>query len=232
MKDIFELEKIIGYQFQDRSLLQRALTHSSFDNECRIKRGNNERLEFLGDAVLELVSSEFLYQYYPNKPEGDMTKLRASLVCETSLAECARTFDLGSYLLLGRGEENNGGRKRDSVVSDALEAIIGATYLDGGYEPAKKFVLKYILTDIENRHLFSDSKTILQEVLQKKYTTADIEYCLVGQTGPEHDKTFHVELRLKGDLIGTGEGHTKKAAEMKAAYNALIALKGKEGTCI
>lgn len=185
---------------------------------------NNERLEFLGDAVLELVSSETLFQRYADKPEGDLTRLRASLVCEPTLAECARTIDLGSYLYLSRGEERTGGRKRDSVTSDAFEAVIGAIYLDGGYEPAKKFVQAFVLNDIEKKHLFYDSKTILQELLQKDYKER-VEYVLTREYGPDHDKHFCVEVVFRGQVFGSGEGRTKKRAEQQAAYEALLKLK-------
>ena len=162
-----ELEKKIGYTFQDPELLKTALMHSSYTNEQHIpKHRCNERLEFLGDAVLELVSSEFLFRRSPKMPEGKLTKLRASMVCEPSLAMCARDIGLGSYLYLGKGEESTGGRHRDSVTSDALEALIGAVYLDGGFTNAKEFIHQFVLTDLENKQLFYDSKTILQEIVQ------------------------------------------------------------------
>ena len=158
------LEKKSGYHFQNPHLLKQAMTHSSYANEHKAKGyHDNERLEFLGDAVLEVVSSEFLFRHYPALPEGDLTKLRASIVCEPTLALCARELDLGDFLLLGKGEEHTGGRKRDSIVSDAMEALIGAIYLDGGFASAKEFVHRFIMTDIEHKKLFYDSKTILQE---------------------------------------------------------------------
>ena len=231
-EDIAGLEKIIGYHFNDRSRLVQALSHSSYANEHRHQtKGDNERLEFLGDAVLELVSSEFLYLTYPQMPEGDMTKLRASLVCEPTLALCARAFDLPKYLLLGKGEEHTGGRSRNSIVSDALEAVIGAIYLDGGFDRAKKFVRTFILNDIDQKKLFYDSKTILQEVVQRNYSEDAVEYVLVGESGPDHAKKFMVEVKIAGETSGSGEGSTKKAAEQEAAYHALITLKGK-GECI
>ena len=206
-------------------LLSQALTHSSYANEKHMKKGSdNERLEFLGDAVLEIVSSEFLYLNYPKLPEGDLTKMRASLVCEPTLAFCTRQLNLGDYLLLGKGEDMTGGRKRKSILSDALEAVIGAIYLDGGFASAKEFILKFILTDIEHKQLFYDSKTILQEVVQASYKE-ELCYRLVGEEGPDHDKHFMVEAWIGEMLIGKGEGHTKKAAEQEAAYQALLKLK-------
>jgi len=216
---------VIGYQFQTPGLLSQALTHSSYANEKHMKKGSdNERLEFLGDAVLEIVSSEFLYLNYPKLPEGDLTKMRASLVCEPTLAFCTRQLNLGDYLLLGKGEDMTGGRKRKSILSDALEAVIGAIYLDGGFASAKEFILKFILTDIEHKQLFYDSKTILQEVVQASYKE-ELCYRLVGEEGPDHDKHFMVEAWIGEMLIGKGEGHTKKAAEQEAAYQALLKLK-------
>ena len=165
---LHELEKKIGYRFHDTGLLRQALTHSSFSNEHRQgKSGCNERLEFLGDAVLEVISSEFLYTHYPRLPEGELTKKRASLVCEPALAYCARQFGLPEHLRLGKGEERSGGRGRDSIVSDATEALLGAIYLDGGFASAKEFVLTHILHDVEHMQLFYDSKTILQEMVQE-----------------------------------------------------------------
>ena len=216
-----ELEKRIGYKFQDFSLLKHALMHSSYTNEKHLPKYQcNERLEFLGDAVLELVSSEFLFLENPKEPEGKLTKTRASMVCEPSLAFCARDIELGSYLLLGKGEEATGGRTRESVTSDAMEALIGAIYLDGGFEHAKKFVLKFILNDIERKQLFYDSKTILQEMVQEK-GLQPVEYILTDETGPDHDKQFTVCVQVNGQVVGNGSGHTKKAAEQAAAYQAI-----------
>lgn len=223
-----ELQGKIGYQFQDVALLQQALTHSSFANEQKINKLNNyERLEFLGDAVLELVSSEFLFHENEDMPEGQLTRLRASMVCEPALAYCARDISLHSYILLGRGEEATGGRERDSIISDVMEAVIGAIYLDGGIENAKKFICRFVLSDLEDKILFMDSKTLLQEEIQKK-NTAQLRYELVGETGPDHDKQFSVEAYLDGRLIGFGVGRTKKAAEQAAAYEALRKLKGRK----
>ena len=220
-----ELEKRIGYKFQDFSLLKHALMHSSYTNEKHLPKYQcNERLEFLGDAVLELVSSEFLFLENPKEPEGKLTKTRASMVCEPSLAFCARDIELGSYLLLGKGEEATGGRTRESVTSDAMEALIGAIYLDGGFASAKEFVLKFILNDLENKQLFYDSKTILQEIVQEKGTHL-VEYHLTKEEGPDHNKSFTVDVLVSGQLMGTGVGHTKKAAEQEAAYQAICKMK-------
>lgn len=227
-----ELQERIGYRFQREELLHQALSHSSYVNEHRQEAGgDNERLEFLGDAVLELSSSEFLYLEYPEMPEGDMTKLRASLVCEPTLAMCAREMNLPDYLLLGKGEEHTSGRFRDSIVSDALEALLGAIYLDGGFASAKEFVKKWILTDIEHKKLFYDSKTILQEMAQRDYRDQEVSYVLVGEEGPDHAKQFIAEVRIGGKTLGRGRGSTKKGAEQEAAYRAIILLKGKD-TCI
>ena len=215
------LEQIIGYTFRNKKLLKQALTHSSYANEKKLgKLGCNERLEFLGDAVLELVSSDVLYAKFPKIPEGELTKKRASLVCEPSLAYCARQFDLPKYLLLGRGEDMTGGRMRDSIVSDATEALLGAIYLDGGFEKAREFVLKFILNDMEHKQLFYDSKTILQELVQEKGRQT-VEYVLTKETGPDHNKQFSVDVLINGTPEGSGTGHTKKAAEQAAAYQAI-----------
>ena len=219
-----ELEEIIGYHFKNKHYLTQALTHSSYANEKKLgKLGSNERLEFLGDAVLEVVSSEFLYQNYTDVPEGELTKLRASIVCEPTLALCTKEMDLGRYIYLGKGEDHTGGRKRKSILSDALEAVIGAIYLDGGFANAKEFVLKYIMTDIEHKQLFYDSKTILQELVQGE--RRQLSYRLIGESGPDHDKSFSVEVCVDDEVISTGAGHTKKAAEQEAAYKALLILK-------
>lgn len=220
-----ELEARIGYEFQDVSLLERALRHSSFTNEKRMpKQECNERLEFLGDAVLELVSSEFLFKEYPKVSEGELTKTRASMVCEPSLAFCARDIDLGKYLLLGKGEEVTGGRQRDSVTSDAMEALIGAIYLDSGFTNAKEFIHKFILSDLEDKKLFFDSKTILQEIVQAKGKEA-VNYRLTGEDGPDHNKVFSVNAEIGGVSYGSGKGRSKKAAEQEAAYRAILRLK-------
>lgn len=220
-----EIEHRIGYTFHNPALLERALTHSSYSNEHRLgKLNNNERLEFLGDAVLEVVSSEFLYKKYPERPEGELTKQRASMVCEQTLALCARDLELGSYLLLGRGEDMTGGRERASVTSDAMEAMIGAIYLDGGFANAKEYIDRFILNDIENKQLFFDSKTILQEIVQGEMECEPV-YELTGEEGPNHNKKFTVQVLIREQVYGTGSGRTKKAAEQEAAYAALLKLK-------
>jgi ribonuclease-3 len=220
-----ELEKQIGYKFQNFSLLGQAMMHSSYTNEKHLEKFNcNERLEFLGDAVLELVSSEYLFLESPKVSEGELTKTRASMVCEPALAFCSREIDLGSYLLLGKGEEATGGRQRESITSDALEALIGAIYLDGGFTNAKEFIHRFILTDLENKKLFFDSKTILQEMVQAKLEDG-ISYRLVKEEGPDHNKSFFVEVLIGTQSYGVGKGRTKKAAEQDAAYKAILELR-------
>ena len=224
-KKLLELEKKIGYPFQDFDLLIRAMTHSSYANEHKKEqREHNERLEFLGDAVLELISSDYLFRNYPDTPEGTLTKKRASMVCEPTLALCAREISLGEYLLLGKGEDATGGRKRDSIVSDAMEALIGAIYLDGGFANAKEFIDRFILDDIENKQLFYDSKTTLQEIVQGSYDE-DVRYEIVKEEGPDHNKNFYVHALLGKRILGEGCGHTKKAAEQQAAYCAIKKLR-------
>lgn len=224
------LQDRIGYTFHDTSLLNLALTHSSYANEHKNQRvRHNERIEFLGDAVLEIISSEFLYLTYPEMPEGEMSKKRASLVCEPSLAMSAREISLGDYLLLGHGEEIGGGAKRDSILSDAFEALIGAIYLDGGLSPAKEFIHRFVLNDIEHKVLRQDSKTILQEILQKQHNET-ISYVLTGTEGPEHDRTFFMEVRLGDQTIGAGSGRSKQAAGQDAAYHAILALQKEKGS--
>ena len=226
------LEGKIGYTFRDRSLLVLALTHTSFANEAHSGHlGSNERLEFLGDAVLELVSSDFFYREKPKLSEGELTKLRASFVCEPALAYCAEQIRLPPYLLLGRGEEMTGGRLRPSIVSDAMEAVIGAIYLDGGLTPARAYIDRFILNDIEGKRYFYDAKTILQEEIQKD-KDAVLSYELRGEEGPEHLKRFTVAALRDGVPLAEGEGSSKKEAEQRAAYAALLALGIAEGgTC-
>ena len=222
--NLMDFENRIGYNFFDKNLLRMALTHSSYGNEVyRDKHHNNERLEFLGDAVLELTVSNFLYNNYKDMPEGELTKLRASIVCEPTLAICAKEIGLDEMLFLGKGEELTGGRFRDSIISDAFEALIGAIFKDGGIECATGFVEKFVLQDIDNKKLFVDSKSILQERIQAGYKNGP-EYFLVGESGPDHCKEFFVEVKIEGKLIGKGKGRTKKAAEQNAAYNAIISM--------
>lgn len=234
-KKLKELEKKICYTFKDFTLLKNAMMHSSYTNEKHLPKYRcNERLEFLGDAVLELVSSEFLFKESPHTPEGELTKTRASMVCEPSLALCARDIGLGEYLFLGKGEEATGGRMRDSVTSDAMEALIGAVYLDGGFTSAKEFIHRFVLTDLEDKKLFYDSKTILQEIVQAE-KAGEIRYRLTGEEGPDHNKSFCVEVMIGDAIYGEGRGRTKKAAEQQAAYRAILKMRkqGKAGViCI
>ena len=219
------LQENLGYRFRDESLLRGALYHSSYANEHRNENiVSNERLEFLGDAVLEMISSEYLYRNNPEMPEGELTKLRASLVCETALSQCAREINLGTFLLLGKGEDATGGRERNSILSDAFEAVIGAIYLDGGFTSAKEFVERTVLSNTENRTLFCDSKTILQELIQGKHS-GSLSYRMLAEEGPEHKKEFTVGAYLNDMPLAVGKGRTKKAAEQEAAYQALLQLK-------
>lgn len=214
-----DFERRIGYEFKDKSLLKRALTHSSYANE----KGTglqNERLEFLGDSVLGFITAEYLFDHYKDKAEGDLTKKRAYAVCEKTLFGYAEKIGLGDMILLGRGEERTGGRHRPSVVSDAFEAVIAAIYLDGGIENARKFVLPFIEIASEAKPVFKDYKSTLQEVLQQN-PTEKFEYIVVGESGPDHNKEFIVEVHLNSNVIGTGKGSSKKRAEQEAARSAL-----------
>ena len=214
-----EILRILRYNFKDERLLEMALTHSSLALEAGY---SYERLEFLGDAVLELVSSDFLFREHAAMPEGRLTQLRASLVCEQSLFQFAQKIQLGDYLHLGKGEEHTGGRERPSIVSDAFEAVIASIYLDGGLEEAKKFVLRFIPEhmDVKRVNALSDYKTALQEIIQKN-REEKIEYVLVSEVGPDHDKAFTIEVHLNSNVIGTGRGKSKKQAEQLAAKEAL-----------
>lgn len=214
------LQDRIGYRFRDPSLLERALTHSSYANECKQKTECNERMEFLGDAVLSIIVADHIFHKF-HLAEGDLTKIRASLVCEKSLFEFARKIDLGSELLLGHGEEQTGGRERPSVVSDAFEALIAAIYLDGGLEKAVQFVLPFVEEDLGHEEApFVDYKTRLQEIIQKN-PEERVEYVLVSAQGPDHDKKFVVEVHLNSNVIGRGVSRSKKGAEQAAAQEAL-----------
>ena len=220
MKD---LQKNLNYTFKDEKLISNALTHSSYANEMRSGITSNERLEFLGDSVLSVIVSDYIFKKFPNQPEGELTKLRASLVCEKSLAAFAREMELGRFLFLGKGEQQNGGRERPSILADAFEALLAAIYLDGGIEPARNHVMRFVKEEIRNHNVeeaFHDYKTQLQEIIQKN-PGEELSYVLVGEEGPDHDKNFTVEVRLNSNVIGKGEGHSKKQAEQKAARQAL-----------
>lgn len=217
-----ELSLRLEYTFKDISLLKNALTHSSYANETRALDSSNERLEFLGDSVLSIIVSDYLYKTYKNLPEGELTKLRASLVCEKSLCGFSKQLGLGDYLLLGKGEQQNGGNNRPSILADAFEAVLAAMYLDGGMEVARKHVMRFVLDELKHTddEVFKDYKTYLQEVIQKN-PEEQLTYVLTDQKGPDHDKLFTVEVHLNSNIIGTGEGKSKKAAEQAAAKQAL-----------
>ena len=219
MKDMKLLQTEIGYSFKDTGYLETALTHSSYANEMKGKIQNNERQEFLGDAVLSIVASDYLFANF-RLPEGDLTKLRASVVCEQALCRFAGEIGLGEYLRLGRGELQSGGSKRPSILADAFEALIAAIYLDGGIEPAAKFTIPFLERMLEGDSGIEDHKTILQEIVQKN-PEENVHYVLVQETGPDHNKNFVVEVRLHSNVIGRGEGRSKKMAEQSAAREAL-----------
>lgn len=227
--DFTEFEKKIGYTFKNKELLHEALSHSSYANEIKRGRNSNERLEFLGDSVLSIVVSKHLFTHFKHLPEGELTKIRASLVCEKALFEFSKKIDLGKHILLGKGEENSGGRMRPSIVSDAFEAVIAAVFLDGGMEEAEKYVLSFIPKNLEANSSKSlhDYKTMLQEIIQKN-PEERVEYVLADQTGPDHDRKFVVQVCLNSNVIGTGEGHSKKQAEQAAAHEALRLMGYKE----
>lgn len=222
---IKELETAIGYRFHNISLLQNALAHSSYANE-RWHNGlmSNERLEFLGDSVLGMLVAEYLYRTFPDRPEGELTRMRADMVCERTLAKVANRIGLGVHLLLGKGEEQGGGRNRDSILADALESVIAACYLDGGMGAALAFVEKFILVNVPVAKFHNtDYKTALQERVQQKKNQT-LVYSLVGESGPDHDKQFVVELTLNGESVGKGVGSSKKRAEQDAARDAMERL--------
>ena len=221
-----KLEEKIGYHFHDRDLLTTALTHSSYANEKHGEAQSYERLEFLGDSILGLVTAEFLYTHVPCLPEGRMTRLRAELVCEVSLHKTALELGLGRYMRLGRGEEHTGGRERPSILADMVEAIIAAMYLDSGMDQARSFILERILHDVEfgDSHRSADYKTQLQELVQRRSNQV-ITYRLKGESGPDHDKTFLFEVLINGETCGEGSGKTKKEAEQMAARKALEAYR-------
>ena len=219
---MLKLEKRLEYKFNNIEYLKTALTHSSYANEVKGDVKCNERLEFLGDAVLSIIVSDYIFKNCPHLPEGDLTKLRASLVCEKSLCGYARSLNVGECLLLSRGEHHCGGYDRPSILADAFEAIIAAIYLDGGIENARKFVLRFVIPDIENPRpkTFKDYKTCLQEIIQQN-PEEHLEYILVGESGPDHNKHFVVEVHLNSNIIGKGGGRSKKEAEQQAAREAL-----------
>ena len=223
-----DLEKAIGYRFKNISLLQNALTHSSYANErWRDSLMSNERLEFLGDSILGMTVAGYLYRHFPDRPEGELTRMRADMVCETTLAGVADKIGLGRHLLLGHGEEQGGGRERPSILADAVESVIAACYLDGGLEPAAKFISTFILCDVPVKKLHNvDYKTDLQELVQKKKDQT-LVYTLVGSSGPDHDKQFQVQVSLNGQVIGQGTGRSKKRAEQDAARVGIEYLQSK-----
>lgn len=220
-----ELEERIGYTFSDRKLLERALTHSSYANEkWKNSLLSNERLEFLGDSILGFVVAEYLYRRYPGHPEGDLTRMRADLVCEVSLSRAAAKLGLGEYLLLGHGEEQGGGRTRSSINADAVESLLAAAYLDGGFAAAKEIVNRLILAEETGGQTHNtDYKTALQELVQRKRDQT-LSYELLEESGPDHDKTFRVEVSLNGEVVGCGTGSSKKRAEQAAAEAAVARL--------
>ena len=218
------LEERLAYRFRDLALLDTALTHTSYVKGDGRASAHNERLEFLGDAVLELCTSEYLYLRFPEYDEGAMTRLRAQAVCESALHEVARDYDLGALLLLGRGEDHSGGREKPSILSDAVEAVIGALYIDGGMEVAKEFIMRFVYRSVEDAmagRLIKDHKTMLQEYVQKRHM-GPIVYELTGSSGPDHNKTFSMRVLVAGETAGAGEGRTKQEAGQQAARAALI----------
>ena len=222
---IKDLENAIGYHFKNISLLQNALTHSSYANE-RWHNGllSNERLEFLGDSILGMLVAEYLYRSFPDRPEGELTRMRADMVCEKTLANVANHIGLGQHLMLGHGEEQGGGRSRDSILADAMESVIAATFLDGGLEAALHFIQKFILVEVPVTKLHNaDYKTQLQELVQQKRNQV-LSYQLVGESGPDHDKQFNVDVSLNGQVVGSGAGRSKKRAEQDAARAAIEKL--------
>lgn len=215
------LQQALGYRFQNPRLLEQALTHTSYANENREGcHGHNERLEFLGDSILGFVVAEYLYRSFPNRPEGELTRMRAELVCERSLAVMAQEINLGPHLRLGKGEERSGGRSRPSILSDACEAIMAAAYLDGGFEAARGIVYRHVLDRVGESTHSGDYKTILQELVQRGKNQT-LSYQLVEESGPDHDKRFTVAVLRNGEAVGRGTGHSKKLAEQAAAHEAI-----------
>ena len=222
---IKELEAAIGYKFKNIALLQNALAHSSYANErWHNSLMSNERLEFLGDSILGMCVAEYLYCTFPDRPEGELTRMRADMVCEQTLANVAGRIGLGNHLLLGKGEEQGGGRTRNSILADAVESVIAASFLDGGMDAAKQFIQKFILVEVPVKTLHNvDYKTSLQELVQQKKNQV-LTYTMVGESGPDHDKHFEVEVCLNGKVVGLGSGSSKKRAEQDAARVAIEAL--------
>lgn len=228
MNDLGRLQDLIDYHFDNIDLLNQAMTHSSYANERKLNKIQcNERLEFLGDAVLEIVSSDYLYAKFPDLPEGELSKMRASLVCETALFNCSKAILLGSFISLGKGESASGGAEKPSIVSDAFEALLGAVYLDGGLEQAKKIIHKFILTEEQIKYAdVDDSKSYLQVMIQSESVVRDIKYEVIDEVGPDHKKIFKVAVYIDGEQMGIGEGQSKKTAEKDAAFAAIKKLKG------
>ena len=222
---IKDLEQAIGYRFHNINLLQNALTHSSYANErYHNSLASNERLEFLGDSILGMVVAEYLYRNFPDRPEGELTRMRADMVCELALAPVANRLGLGQHLMLGHGEEQGGGRSRESILADAVESVIAACYLDGGMEAAIGFIRRFVLCDVPVSKMHNvDYKTALQELVQQK-KNQHLSYALVRESGPDHDKHFVVDVSLNGQVVGTGEGTSKKRAEQEAAHAAIAKL--------
>ena len=216
------LEQNLAYKFNNPGLLSNALTHSSYANETHCEGGSNERLEFLGDAVLSIIVASYLFENFKQLPEGELTKLRAALVCEKTLCEFSKQLELGDYLKLGKGEMQNGGNCRPSILADAFEAVLAAIYLDGGMEKARQHVMRFILPELKNHdnESFKDYKTSLQEVVQRN-PEERLSYVLIAESGPDHKKTFTVEVHLNSNVIGTGTGSSKRGAEQAAAKQAL-----------
>ena len=219
---IAEFESVIGYEFKDKELLKIALTHSSYANENKMPV-NNERLEFLGDSVLGFVTAEYLFSEFKGRPEGELTKLRAAVVCEKSLFRFAEKISLGQYIFMGKGEEHSGGRNRPSIVSDAFEAVIAAMYIDGGFDAVRPYILGFIKDAVKREASFKDNKSLLQEEIQKNKGNT-LVYEEIGESGPDHEKVFSFVVKLNGKVIGEGQGKTKKEAEQAAAGDALLKL--------
>ena len=220
------LEEYLNYSFKDKNLLKNSLVHSSYANEMKNGTTSNERLEFLGDSVLSLIVSSYIFENFKNKPEGELTRLRSSLVCEKTLCSFSRQLNLGEFLLLGKGERKTGGAERDSILADAFEAVLAAIYLDGGISPARAFVMRFVLPEIEKydkKADFKDYKTLLQEIIQRN-PEESVTYVLTHESGPDHNKRFTVEVRLNSNTIGEGTGKSKKDAEEMAAKQALILM--------